>query len=131
MNDLSQTKPEEKAGGSRMYRFFNRYRKYILILIDACIAALAYLTPFLLSGIHAAKLQWYVEQVPLYVLIFVTTFILMGVYRNIWRYAGIEVGCQRCFSGTDPDFENIDPRLCLSGRAGGILPGRFSKPDSL
>ncbi len=90
MNDLSQTKPEEKAGGSRMYRFFNRYRKYILILIDACIAALAYLTPFLLSGIHAAKLQWYVEQVPLFVLIFVTTFILMGVYRNIWRYAGIE-----------------------------------------
>lgn len=35
-----------------LYSILNKYRKFILIFIDTCIAILSYLMPFVVSGIH-------------------------------------------------------------------------------
>lgn len=73
-----------------LYNILNRYRIFILILIDTCIATLSYLMPYVVSGIHPVKLEFFKEQFWLFVIIYIGTFIVMGVYKNMWRYAGIE-----------------------------------------
>ena len=73
-----------------LYNFLNRYRKLILILIDTCIAILSYLMPFVISGIHPVKIEFFKEQFWLFTIIYIGTFKAMGVYKNMWRYAGIE-----------------------------------------
>lgn len=73
-----------------LYNLLNKYRKYILILIDAFIAVVSYLSPHIISGIHPIKIEWFVDTWYIYTIIYIVTFIIMGVYKNIWRYAGIE-----------------------------------------
>jgi len=73
-----------------LYNFLNRYRKFILILIDTCIAILSYLMPYVVSGIHPVKIEFFKEQFWLFTIIYIGTFMAMGVYKNMWRYAGIE-----------------------------------------
>ncbi len=73
-----------------IYNFLNKYRKYILVLIDTVIAIIAYLSPHIISGIHPLKFEWFEDTWYIYTIIYISTFIIMGVYRNIWRYAGIE-----------------------------------------
>jgi FlaA1/EpsC-like NDP-sugar epimerase len=73
-----------------LYKYLNRYRKFILVLIDTLIAILSYLMPYVISGIHPIKLEYFKDQFLLFTLIYIGTFILMGVYKNMWRYAGIE-----------------------------------------
>jgi len=60
------------------------------MFIDTCIAVISYLSPHIISGIHPLKLEWFENTWYIYTIIFVSTFILMGVYRNIWRYAGVD-----------------------------------------
>lgn len=73
-----------------IYIFLNKYRKFILIFIDTCIAIIGYLSPHIVSGVHPLKFEWFENTWYIYALIYMGAFILMGVYRNIWRYAGIE-----------------------------------------
>lgn len=74
----------------KLYSVLNRYRKYIPILIDTCIAILSYLMPFMISGIHHLKLEIFSNTFLIYTLIYIGTFIVMKVYKNMWRYSGIK-----------------------------------------
>lgn len=73
-----------------IFAFINKHRKYVLMSIDTAIAILSYLIPYIISGIHPQKIQWFKEQFLVFTVIYITTFICMGVYKNILRYAGIE-----------------------------------------
>lgn len=73
-----------------VYKFLNKYRKYILIIIDTFIAVVSYLSPHIISGVHPTKIEWFVNTWYIYISIYIVTFITMGVYKNIWRYAGIQ-----------------------------------------
>ncbi len=74
---------------NNVFELLNKYRKYILIFIDTFIAVISYLSPHIISGIHPTKIDWFVDTWYIYTIIYIATFILMGVYKNIWRYAGI------------------------------------------
>nr|WP_312579442.1 nucleoside-diphosphate sugar epimerase/dehydratase [Sedimentibacter sp.] len=75
---------------NNIFKLLNKYRKYILILIDTFIAVVSYLSPHIISGIHPEKIQWFESTWPIYTIIYMATFVVMGVYKNIWRYAGIQ-----------------------------------------
>lgn len=75
---------------NNIYKILNKYRKYILVLIDTCIAIISYLSPHIISGIHPDKIRWFENTWPIYTIIYMGTFVVMGVYKNIWRYAGIQ-----------------------------------------
>lgn len=73
-----------------IYKLLNKYRMFILVLIDTCIAVFSYLMPYVVSGIHPVKIEFFKEQFLIFTVIYIGTFIVMGVYKNMWRYAGIE-----------------------------------------
>lgn len=73
-----------------LYKILNKYRKLILVIIDTTIAILSYLMPFVVSGIHPVKIGFFKEQFLIFTVIYIGTFMAMGVYKNMWRYAGIE-----------------------------------------
>lgn len=80
---------------SNLYDFLNKKRKYILIIIDICIAIFSYFLPFVMSGLYseeaiAIKLGFFFNHFWIYTIIFIATLSLMGVYNSMWRYAGIE-----------------------------------------
>jgi FlaA1/EpsC-like NDP-sugar epimerase len=60
------------------------------MLIDTFIAVVSYLSPHIISGVHPTKIDWFLNTWYIYTLIYIGTFIVMGVYKNIWRYAGIQ-----------------------------------------
>ncbi|MDD2495438.1 MAG: nucleoside-diphosphate sugar epimerase/dehydratase [Tissierellia bacterium] len=74
---------------NKLYTFLNRYRKYIPIIIDMCIAVFSYFIPFAISGIHYLKFEIFKETLYLYVSIYILTFIAIKSYKNMWRYTGI------------------------------------------
>jgi FlaA1/EpsC-like NDP-sugar epimerase len=73
-----------------LFKLLNKYRRLILVIIDTSIAILSYLMPFVVSGIHPVKLEFFKEQFLIFTVIYIGTFIAMGVYKNMWRYAGVE-----------------------------------------
>ncbi len=73
-----------------IFKLLNKYRKYILILIDTLIAVVSYLSPHIISGVHPTKIDWFADTWYIYTVMYIATFIIMGVYKNIWRYAGIQ-----------------------------------------
>lgn len=75
---------------NNIYNLLNKYRKYILLLIDTLIIIISFLSPHIISGIHPYKIVWFENTWYIYTTIYLITFILMGVYKNIWRYAGIQ-----------------------------------------
>ncbi|WP_313163888.1 nucleoside-diphosphate sugar epimerase/dehydratase [Sedimentibacter sp.] len=75
---------------SSTYELLNKYRKYILILIDTFIILISFLSPHIISGVHPDKIIWFENTWYIYTTIYIVTFVLMGVYKNIWRYAGIQ-----------------------------------------
>lgn len=80
---------------SNLYSFLNKNRKIILVFIDTCIAIFSYLLPFVMSGMYseeaiAVKLGFFIAHFWIYAGVFIATFVLMGVYNSMWRYAGIE-----------------------------------------
>lgn len=75
---------------NNIYNLLNKYRKYILLLIDTLIIIISFLSPHIISGIHPYKKVWFENTWYIYTTIYLITFILMGVYKNIWRYAGIQ-----------------------------------------
>jgi len=77
----------------KLYSILNRYRKYIPMLIDTCIAMLSYLVPFAISGIQPIKIEIFNNTFLIYTIIYIATFIVLKVYKNMWRYSGIEDLC--------------------------------------
>lgn len=75
---------------SNIFKILNKYRKYILILIDTLIILISFLSPHIISGVHPDKIAWFENTWYIYTIIYILTFIFMGVYKNIWRYAGIQ-----------------------------------------
>ncbi len=80
---------------SNLYSFLNKNRKTILVFVDTCIAIFSYFLPFVMSGMYSeqaitVKLGFFIAHFWIYTFIFITVFILMGVYNSMWRYAGIE-----------------------------------------
>ncbi|NYB74502.1 polysaccharide biosynthesis protein [Sedimentibacter hydroxybenzoicus DSM 7310] len=75
---------------NNIYKLLNKYRKYVLILIDTFIVIISYLSPHIISGVHPTKIDWFENTWYIYTLIYMVTFVVMGVYKNIWRYAGIQ-----------------------------------------
>lgn len=80
---------------SNLYDFLNKKRKYILIIIDTCIAIFSYILPFVMSGMYSeeaitVKLGFFLSHFWIYTIIYISTFVAMGVYNSMWRYAGIE-----------------------------------------
>lgn len=73
-----------------VFKLLNKYRKYILILIDTFIAIISFLSPHIISGVHPDKIDWFLNTWYIYTVIYIVTFVAMGVYKNIWRYAGIQ-----------------------------------------
>lgn len=73
----------------------NKHRTLVLVLIDAAIAIITYLSAFVLSGFYSreaiiSKLGFFAEHFWIYTLIYVATFVISGQYKNMWRYAGVE-----------------------------------------
>lgn len=83
-----------KLNYNTYYKFFysvlNKHRKYIPILIDICIALVAYFTPFALTGLKSVKIEVFNNTFLIYTVIYIGTFLSMKVYKNMWRYSGIE-----------------------------------------
>ena len=75
---------------SNIFKILNKYRKYILVMIDTIIVLISFLSPHIISGVHPDKIVWFEKTWYIYTGIYIITFILMGVYKNIWRYAGIQ-----------------------------------------
>jgi len=50
----------------------------------------SFLSPHIISGVHPTKIDWFENTWYIYTTIYIVTFIVMGVYKNIWRYAGIQ-----------------------------------------
>lgn len=75
---------------NKIFKMLNKYRKYILMLIDTFIVVVSYLSPHVISGVHPTKIDWFLNTWYLYTFIYIGTFIIIGVYKNIWRYAGIQ-----------------------------------------
>jgi len=73
-----------------VYKILNKYRRLILLIIDTSIAILSYLMPFVVSGIHPVKLGFFKDQFLIFTVVYIGSFMAMGVYKNMWRYAGIE-----------------------------------------
>lgn len=74
----------------KLFSILNRYRKYISLLIDLSIAILSYFTPYAITGLKSIKLEIFNNTFILYAFIYIGTFIVMKVYKNMWRYSGIE-----------------------------------------
>ncbi len=75
---------------SSIYKLLNKYRKYILLLIDTFMILISFLSPHIISGVHPNKIVWFENTWYIYIIIYIVTFNMMGVYKNIWRYAGIQ-----------------------------------------
>lgn len=75
---------------NNVFKLLNKYRKYMLVLIDTFIAIVSYLSPHIISGVHPTKIDWFLDTWYIYTIIYIGTFMIMGVYKNIWRYAGIQ-----------------------------------------
>ncbi len=75
---------------NKVFKLLNKYRKYILVLIDTFIAVISYLSPHIISGVHPTKIDWFLNTWYIYTVVYIGMFIIMGVYKNIWRYAGIQ-----------------------------------------
>lgn len=71
------------------YSFLNKYRRYIPVLIDTCIAIFSYIMPFAITGIEPIKIEIILNTILIYTLIYIGTFIILKVYENMWRYTGI------------------------------------------
>jgi len=68
-------------------------RRIFEILLDFCLIILAYYSAYLLrfeSGLPPEQVQIFIRTLPLVIAIQILTFLAGGVYRGIWRYAGVD-----------------------------------------
>ncbi|MGB4438856.1 MAG: nucleoside-diphosphate sugar epimerase/dehydratase, partial [Sedimentibacter sp.] len=73
----------------KTYNFLHKYRRHIPLVIDFCIAMVSYITSFAISGLNQIKIDIIKNTVLIYTVIYVGTFIILKVYKNMWRYTGV------------------------------------------
>jgi len=74
----------------KSYPFFSKYRKYAPIIIDTCIAVVSYFMPFAIIRLEPINLKIFIDTVLIYTVVFIETFYALKVYKNMWRFSGIE-----------------------------------------
>lgn len=73
----------------RTYSLLNKYRRYVPFLVDALVAMLSYVLPYALTGLVTIKIIIILDTILIYTAIYVGTFAMLKVYRNMWRYTGV------------------------------------------
>ncbi len=73
-----------------LYSFLCKHRKYAPKIIDVSISIISYFIPFTISGLEYIKIEIFFHTVILYTFIIILTFYIMKVYKNMWRFSGIE-----------------------------------------
>lgn len=74
----------------KFYSFLCKHRKYAPKIIDVCSSVISYFIPFAISGLEYIKLEIFLNTVLIYATVFILTFFIMKVYKNMWRFSGIE-----------------------------------------
>lgn len=73
---------------SKLQSFLIKYRRYVPIIIDTFIALLSYFIPFVISKQDTFEI--FMETGLIYTVVFVETYYVMKVYKNMWRFSGVE-----------------------------------------
>jgi FlaA1/EpsC-like NDP-sugar epimerase len=73
----------------RTYSLLNKYRRYVPFLVDALVAMLSYVLPYALTGLVTIEIIIILDTILIYTAIYVGTFAMLKVYRNMWRYTGV------------------------------------------
>jgi len=72
---------------------FSHRRRIFEILLDSCLVALAYYSAYLLrfdGDMPGEQIAIFIKTLPLLVAIQIFLFLAGGVYKGIWRYAGVD-----------------------------------------
>lgn len=72
---------------------FSHRRRIFEILLDSCLVALAYYSAYLLrfdGDLDKGQLPIFIRTLPLIIAIQIFFFLVGGVYKGIWRYAGVD-----------------------------------------
>jgi len=85
----------EAAGGTLVDPFgnFSHRRRIIEILLDTVLVALAYYSAYLLrfdGDMPGEQIAIFIKTLPPLVAIQILSFLIGGVYKGIWRYAGVD-----------------------------------------
>lgn len=75
---------------NKIYEVLNKHRTLILVLIDTSIAIVSYIIPFFAFGQYSLEVWIFVQNLILYIAIYIGTFKANGMYKNLWRYAGVQ-----------------------------------------
>jgi UDP-GlcNAc:undecaprenyl-phosphate GlcNAc-1-phosphate transferase len=93
--DESQKPNPEGAGGIfvDVLANFSHRRRIFEILLDSTLVALAYYSAYLLrfdGDMPAEQIAIFIRTLPLIMAIQIVFFLLGGVYKGMWRYAGVD-----------------------------------------
>jgi UDP-GlcNAc:undecaprenyl-phosphate GlcNAc-1-phosphate transferase len=85
----------EAAGGTLIDPFENlsHRRRIVEILLDTLLVALAYYSAYLLrfdGDMPGEQIAIFIRTLPLLVAVQILSFLIGGVYKGIWRYAGVD-----------------------------------------
>lgn len=72
---------------------FSHRRRVFEILLDTCLIVLAYYSAYLLrfdGDMPGEQIAIFIKTLPLFIAIQIFLFLAGGVYRGIWRYAGVD-----------------------------------------
>ena len=99
----------------------SKFRKYLLVLIDAGVLGLACLTAFVITGLLTADNPEIFASSPIFLLFIVCcipSMAALGVYRTIWRYAVAK------------DFLNLAGSLAAGGAVCAFILMILNRPVS-
>jgi UDP-GlcNAc:undecaprenyl-phosphate/decaprenyl-phosphate GlcNAc-1-phosphate transferase len=93
--DEGRSSNREAAGGTLVDPFGNlsHRRRIFEILLDTVLVSLAYYCAYLLrfdGDLPGQQIPIFIRTLPLLVAVQILTFLIGGVYRGIWRYAGVD-----------------------------------------
>lgn len=78
---------------SRKIAMVNNVRKYVLMVLDIILVVTSYLVAILLKNefvLTKNDMSYFKEYIPYIVGIYLVCFLLFGLYRNMWAYAGLK-----------------------------------------
>lgn len=71
---------------NKIYLLLNKYRRYIPIGIDTCIAMATYLLVSIIFSTEKGQLINFIQPFFLYVIMYIGVLFIVGIYKNMWRY---------------------------------------------
>ncbi len=75
---------------NKVYGILNKHRTLVLMLIDTSIATISYIIPHFVFVQYNLKIWIFAHKLILYIAIYIGTFKANGMYKNLWRYAGVQ-----------------------------------------